>query len=205
LISPRHAWRPLLTLSASSLTFSFLEQSDVPHFDLAGATLARFWKTAVFIAATAYFVVDGALSYVTRPMTAWIAKRNLFERTRLWIVSLRPYPSLALLAVPVIVLEPARPLAGYLIRSGQFGAAAITFIAAEVLKLTFVEQLFQLNRNKLLSIPAFARGYRYWLRMMDLVESMAVWKASQRLAESTAHLLRARWLQFRRVRHLQFR
>jgi hypothetical protein len=138
-------------------------------------------------------------------MTAWIAKRNLFERTRLWIVSLRPYPSLALLAVPVIVLEPAKPLAGYLMGSGQFGAAAITFIAAEVLKLTFVEQLFQLNRNKLLSIPAFARGYRYWLRMMDLVESMAVWKASQRLAESTAHLLRARWLQFRRVRHLQFR
>jgi hypothetical protein len=105
----------------------------------------------------------------------------------------------------VIILEPAKPLAGYLMGSGQFGAAAITFIAAEVLKLTFVEQLFQLNRNKLLSIPAFARGYRYWLRMMDLVESMAVWKASQRLAESTAHLLRARWLQFRRVRHLQFR
>jgi hypothetical protein len=35
--------------------------------------------------------------------------------------------------------------------SSHFGAAAITFIAAEVLKLTFVEQLFQLNRNKLLS------------------------------------------------------
>jgi hypothetical protein len=49
--------------------------------------MARFWKTAVFIAATAYFVVDGALSYVTRPMTAWMAKRNLFERTRLWILS----------------------------------------------------------------------------------------------------------------------
>jgi hypothetical protein len=46
--------------------------------------MARFWKTAVFIAATAYFVVDGALSYVTRPMTAWMAKRNLFERSSSW-------------------------------------------------------------------------------------------------------------------------
>ena len=43
--------------------------------------MARFWKTAVFIVATAYFLVDGVLSYVTRPIAVWIAKRNLFERT----------------------------------------------------------------------------------------------------------------------------
>jgi len=157
--------------------------------------LARFWKTAIFIVATAYFVVDGVLSYATRPITVWIAKRNLFERTRLWIVSLRPYPALALLVVPVIILEPAKPLAGYLMGTGHFGAGAITFITAEVLKLMFVEQLFQLNRKKLLSIPAFASGYHYWRRMMDLVESMEVWKASRRLADNTAHLLRSRWLQ----------
>jgi hypothetical protein len=167
--------------------------------------MARCWKTAVFIVATAYFVVDGVLSYVTRPITAWIAKRNLFERTRLWIVSLRPYPALALLAVPVIILEPAKPLAGYLMGTGHFGVGAITFIAAEVLKLTCVEQLFQLNRRKLLSIPAFALGYQYWRRMMDLVESMEVWQASRRLVENTALLLRTRWLQFKRVHHLQFR
>jgi hypothetical protein len=167
--------------------------------------MARFWKTAVFIVATAYFVVDGVLSYVTRPMTAWIAERNLFERTRFWVVSLRPYPALALLVVPVIILEPAKPLAGYLMGTGHFGAGALTFVTAEVLKLTFVEQLFQLNRKKLLSIPAVALGYHYWRQMMDLVEAMEVWKASRRLVESTARLLRARWLQFKRVHHLQFR
>jgi hypothetical protein len=167
--------------------------------------MARFWKTAVLIVATAYFVLDGVLSYVTRPITAWIAKRNLFKRTRLWIVSLRPYPALALLAVPVIILEPAKPLAGYLMGTGYLGAAAITFVSAEVLKLMFVEQLFRLNRKKLLSIPAFALGYRYWRQMMDLVESMEVWKASRRLVESAAHLLRTRWLQFKRDHHLQFR
>src|ERR1035438_9921522 len=166
--------------------------------------MARFWKTAVFVVATAYFVVDGVLSYVTRPITVWIAKRNLFKRTRLWVVSLRPYSALALLVVPVIVLEPAKPLAGYLMATGHFGAAAITFVTAEVLKLTFVEQLFQLNRKKLLSIPAFALGYQYWRQMMDLVGSMEVWQASRRLVENTAHLLRTRWLQFKRVHHLQF-
>jgi hypothetical protein len=77
-----------------------------------------------------------------------------------WAFALRPYPSLALFAVPVILLEPAKPLAGYLIGTGHFFAGAVTFIAAEVLKLTFVERLFQLNRTKLLSIPAFSWGYR---------------------------------------------
>jgi hypothetical protein len=167
--------------------------------------LARFWKTAVLVVTTAYFVVDGVLSYVTRPITVWITERNLFERARLWIVSLRPYPALALLVVPVIILEPAKPLAGYLMGTGHFSAAAITFVTAEVLKLTFVEQLFQINRKKLLSIPAFAFGYQYWRQMMDLVESMEIWKASRRLADNAAHLLRTRWLQFRRVHYLQFR
>ena len=114
--------------------------------------MARFWKTAAFILATAYFVVDGVLSYVTRPR--------------------------------------------------DFGAGAITFVTAEALKLTFVEQLFQLNRKKLLSIPAFASGYHsgyhYRRRMMDLVESMEAWKATRKLADNTAHLLRTRWLQFSR-------
>jgi hypothetical protein len=67
-------------------------------------------------------------------------------------------PSLALFAVPVVLLEPAKPFAGYLIGTGHFFAGAVTFIMAEVLKLTFVERLFQLNRTKLLSIPAFAWG-----------------------------------------------
>jgi hypothetical protein len=159
--------------------------------------MARIWNTPVFILATAYFVVDGVFSYVTQPITVWIAKKKLFERARIWVTSLRPYPSLALFAVPVILLEPAKPLAGYLMGTGHFFAGAVTFITAEVLKLVFVERLFQLNRKKLLSIPAFAWGYRYWRHMMDVVESMEVWKASRRLAENARRILRTRWFQFK--------
>ena len=164
--------------------------------------MARVWNTPVFILATAYFVVDGMLSHVTQPITAWLAKKKLFERVRLWIISLGPYPSLALFAVPLIILEPAKPLAGYLIGTGHFFAGAVTFITAEVLKLTFVERLFQLNRNKLLSIPAFAWRYQYWRRMMDAVESMEVWKASRRLAADAAHMVRTRWNQYKRAQRL---
>src|SRR5258706_5791314 len=142
--------------------------------------MARVWNTPVFILATAYFVVDALLSHVTQPITVWLAKKKLFERVRRWIISLGPYSSLALFAVPVIILEPAKPLAGYLIGTGHFFAGAVTFITAEVLKLTFVERLFQLNRNKLLSISAFAWGYEYLRRMMDAVGSLESLKASRR-------------------------
>src|SRR6266850_6603568 len=143
--------------------------------------MAGIWNTPVFVLATVYFVVDGVFSHVTRPITVWIAEKKLFERVRLWVISLGPYPSLALFAVPVIILEPAKPLSAYLIGTGHFFAGAVVFITAEVLKLTFVERLFQLNREKLLSIPAFAWGYRYWRRMMDFVESLEVWTAARRI------------------------
>ncbi len=161
--------------------------------------MARVWNTPVFILATAYFVVDVVSSHVTQPITVWLAKKKLFERVRLWIVSLGPYPSLALFAVPLIILEPAKPLSAYLIGTGHFFAGAVTFITAEVLKLTFVERLFQLNRNKLLSIPAFAWGYQYWRHMMDVIESMEVWRASRRLAADAARMVRTRWSQYKRA------
>jgi hypothetical protein len=164
--------------------------------------MARVWNTPVFILATAYFVVDGAFSHVTQPITVWLAKKKLFERVRLWVISLGPYSSLALFAVPVIILEPAKPLSAYLIGTGHFFAGAVTFITAEVLKLTFVERLFQLNRNKLLSIPAFAWGYQYWRHMMDAVESMEVWRASRRLAANAARMVRTRWSQYKRTQRL---
>src|SRR4051794_3598296 len=164
--------------------------------------MARVWNTPLFVVATAYFLVDGIFSYVTRPITEWLGKQKLMERVRRWITSLRPYPSLALFAIPVIILEPAKPLSGYLLGTGHFFAGAVVFITAEVLKLTFVERLFHLNRDKLLSIPAFAWGYRYWRQMMVAVEALEVWQASRRLLLNAKTLVRTRWLQFKDHRRL---
>src|SRR3989440_12914274 len=165
-------------------------------------SMVRVWNTPIFAFATVYFIIDGVFSYVTRPITVWLSKRKFLERVRRWVTSLGPYPSLALFAVPVIILEPAKPLAGYLIGTGHFFAGAVTFIATEVLKLTLVERLFQLNRDKLLSIPAFAWGYQYWRHMMDVIESLEVWRASRRLVADAARMVRARWSQFKRARRL---
>ena len=161
--------------------------------------MARLWKVPLFVLATAYFVLDGLFSYVTRPFAAWLGRMRMFERMQRWIVSLRPYPSLALFAVPVVILEPVKPVAGYLVATGHLVAGAMTFVTGEVLKLTCVERLFELNRKKLLSIPAFAAGYKYWRRMMDVIESLEVWKAARRFANRAAQIVRLRWLQLKRA------
>ena len=62
---------------------------------------------------------------------------------------------------------------------------------AEVLKLTVVERLFQLNKKKLLSIPLFAWGYGHWRRMMYLLESTKAWRMSRRMANEGAGWVRA--------------
>jgi len=159
--------------------------------------MTRAWNTPIFMVAFVYFVADAVFSYVTRPITVWMARQRLLQRARLWVASLPPYPSLVLFVVPIIILEPTKPLSGYLIGTGHFFAGAVIFIVAEVLKLTLVERLFQLNKKKLLSIPSFAWGYRYWRAMMNKVESLAVWKTARRVAVQAGKALRST---FRRAR-----
>ena len=75
---------------------------------------------------------------------------------------MRPYPSLALFAVPVILLEPVMPVATYLMATGSVSAGMFVLIAGELLKLVIIERVFKLCRFKLLKIPMFAWGYRHW-------------------------------------------
>jgi hypothetical protein len=152
--------------------------------------MTRVWNTPVFAVATVYFILDGVFSYITRPITAWLSKKAFLVRVRRWVTSLGPYPSLALFAVPVVALEPAKPLSAYLIATGHFFAGAVVFISAEVLKLTVVERLFQLNKKKLLSFRVLAWCYEYWRRMIDFLESTKAWQVSRRMAIKALDWLR---------------
>jgi hypothetical protein len=150
----------------------------------------RLLKAAAFVVVVLYFTVDAAFSYVTKPLVYWIGKQRLFEKVRVWIVSLKPYPALALFAVPVVILEPVKPAAAYLMGTGHFALGLGCLAGGEILKLTFVERLFQLNRKKLLSIPAFAWAYKQWRRVMDWVEATEVWQAGRRFSAKTLQSLR---------------
>ncbi len=142
--------------------------------------MKRILKSTVFILATVYFMVDAVFSKIATPIARWMARKMIFVRLRKWIGSLRPYPSLALFAVPVIILEPVKPVAAYLIGSGQFTAGLTLLAIGEILKLVIVERLFKLCRLKLLKIPLFAWGYGLWRQGVHWITSMRAWQAARR-------------------------
>jgi hypothetical protein len=155
----------------------------------------RILKPVTYILAAIYFLVDAVFMAVARPISGWIERHFQFRRLRAWIRSLPPYPSLALFSVPVIILEPIKPVAAYLAATGQFVSGAATFIIGELLKLVLVERLFQLTRDKLMRIPAFAWAYgkfsemRAWLRATEAWRAVRAWS---RAVKDTVARARAR-------------
>jgi hypothetical protein len=158
----------------------------------------RILKSAVFVLATVYFTVDAIFLTVATPLARWMARRRIFVRSRRWIGSLAPYPSLALFAVPLIVLEPVKPVAAYLIGTGQIATGVTVLTIGEILKLVIVERLFRLCRRKLLKIPLFAWGYGHWRQGMDWLVSLKAWKAARRRILTVRLLLRNFLMQMKR-------
>jgi hypothetical protein len=164
----------------------------------AGLNVKRILKSIVFLLATVYFIVDAIFLTIATPLARWMARQRVFIRLRKWIGSLRPYPSLALFAVPLIVLEPVKPVATYLIATGQIAAGVAVLIIGEILKLVIVERLFKLCRRKLLKIPMFAWGYAHWRQGVDWIVSMRAWQAARRWVLLLKSVLRNLLMQFKR-------
>jgi hypothetical protein len=140
----------------------------------------RILKPVVVLLATIYFLVDAVFMTVARPLANWIEKHWVLKRLRRWIASLRPYPTLALFAVPLIVLEPVKPVAAYLAATDQIAWGMTVLVVGEILKLVLVERLFSISRDKLMSIPAFAWCYEKYRMARDWLESTEAWQMVRR-------------------------
>jgi hypothetical protein len=152
--------------------------------------LKRILKPIVSLLAVIYFLVDAVFLPIATGISNWIARYWMFRRLRRWIVSLRPYPTLLLFAVPVIVLEPVKPVAIYLAGTGRVWSGAVVFVVGELLKLVLIERLFSLTRDKLMSIPAFAWGYTKYLELRQWVTSLEAWQAVRRLSLAARYAIR---------------
>jgi hypothetical protein len=95
-------------------------------------------KPIIVVLATVYFLVDAMLMVVARPVADWLAERQIFSGLKTWIVSLSPYPTLALFALPVILLEPAKPYAAYLVATGHLIIGLTVFAVGEILRLVII-------------------------------------------------------------------
>jgi hypothetical protein len=154
----------------------------------------RILKAVVFLLATIYFLVDAIFLSFAKSLANWIAEHWIFESLRAWIVSLPPYPTLALFALPVALLEPVKPVAAYLVGTGHVGTGLTFLVAGEILKLVLVERLFSVSRDKLMSIPAFAWLYCKYSAAKECVTSMKAWQVVRRWSHIAQYFIRSQAL-----------
>jgi len=133
--------------------------------------------------------VDAVFFTLFKPVLRRMADCWVFESLRAWIVSLRPYPTLALFIVPVILLEPVKPVAAYLTATGH--------IVGELLKLLLIERLFSVSRDKLMSIPVFAWCYDRFCQGQDWVISLQAWQLMRRWSFNAKHAVQRYVLEFK--------
>ena len=153
--------------------------------------LIQILKPAFMVLVAAYLLADAVFVYAAKPLADWIGKRPILDRFRRWIANLSPYATLAMFCIPLIVLEPAKPLSAYLAATGHVVLGVATFAIAEILKLALVERLFHIGRSKLMSIPAFAWAFARWRQAVMWLESTDAWMTFSRLSWKVKFMMRS--------------
>jgi hypothetical protein len=138
--------------------------------------MKRALKLLGYVLITVYFVADLVFESVARPLSEWIGRLQILRPVTAWIASLRPYPALALFSVPVVILEPVKPVGAFLVSAGHVVEGTLTIVVGEILKVTLIERLFRLTRDRLMQIPTFAILYRHWFRFHEWVTSSEIWR-----------------------------
>jgi hypothetical protein len=150
----------------------------------------RIVQPIAYALAAIYLLVDAIFIGLAKPIADWVAGHLVLRRLRAWIRSLRPYPSLALFSVPLVLLEPVKPVSAYLAATGQVLSGAVIFVAGELLKLVLVERLFCLTRNKLMKISAFAWAYGHYRGAIAWLKATQAWETMRSLSSAARDHLR---------------
>jgi hypothetical protein len=143
--------------------------------------------------ATLYFVIDGVFLSLIRPIAERLARLPLFGGLARWAAGLGPYSTLALFLIPLILLEPVKPIGLYLIGTKRVLAGTLVIVLGEVIKIYTLERLFRMSRQKLMSIRVFAWGYGFVTGWLDYLQALPPWQAVLRVVhriKSLAHRLR---------------
>jgi hypothetical protein len=102
------------------------------------------------------------------------------------VARLPAYGLLTLFLVPLAIIEPLKVYGLFLFGEGRILSGIMVFVVAKVVGLGLAERLFAIGRDKLLSIPWFARCYEWLLAIRDTVHGWlaetAVWRQAVRSA-----------------------
>jgi hypothetical protein len=80
----------------------------------------------------------------------------MMKRWRRFIQHLNPYIALTLLAVPLVIVEPLKLIAIFILGTGHWITGSAVMLFAYAGSLFVVERLFKIVKPKLLTLPWFA-------------------------------------------------
>ena len=141
---------------------------------------ARALKPIIAALVVVYFMIDLVFASLVTPVGRWLGTFWACRRFATWLGSLGRYQSLFVFIVPLLLLEPIKPIALYLTSTGHLVAGILLMIVGEVLKILILQRLFQINREKLMSFRAFARAYDSVIRILDTLRSIPAWQSAVR-------------------------
>ena len=84
--------------------------------------------------------------------------RTAGQRVRRWLESRGAYQSLAIMAVPFAMVEPAKLVAVGVAGEGHWFTGTIVLIVAYALSIFVVDGLFRILKSNLLKFRWFAKG-----------------------------------------------
>ena len=86
----------------------------------------------------------------------------MLQRAGRWLENRSAYQSLVILAVPFVIVEPAKLVAVAIAGEGHSLAGTATLIVAYVLSIFVVERLFRILKPNLLNIRWFAKMWHWF-------------------------------------------
>jgi hypothetical protein len=141
--------------------------------------LRRMLLSAADAIVILYLFLDGIAAPVFGPLVRLAGRLRLVIRLQQAVAALPPYIILALLGIPIIIAEPAKLYALWLMSEGLFWKGAATLLAAYVLSLVIAERIYQAGRAKLRAIVWFARLMDWIIsireHILSLVRGSAIW------------------------------
>jgi hypothetical protein len=126
-----------------------------------------------------YLFLDGIVAPVFGPLARLAARLRLVIRLQQAVGALPPYIILALAGVPIMVAEPAKLYALWLMSQGQLWKGAAMLAAAYVLSLVVADWIYQAGREKLRTIAWFAQ-LMDWItalqsHILSLLRASTIW------------------------------
>lgn len=118
----------------------------------------RVVRAVLSVPVLVYFLFADLVRWAISPALAFLARLDFWRRVEAAIGGLPPYATLAVLAVPVVLLEPPKLAALWWLATGHVVAGIALLLAAKTLGLTVILRLHAIAEPKLLSI-----GWYAWL------------------------------------------